>query len=470
VTLVAASAAREAVATSKALELLDQLEDLRARTVGTLHTPADPTWDQMRTPWVVNVQQTPLAVLEVASADDVVTAVRWAAAHGRQVSAQPSGHGATDRMDGVLLLRTRSLAEVAVDTDRRTAWVGAGVKAGELLAALEGTGLTFLAGSNPDPSVVGMTITGGISWFGRKYGVGADSIRAVELVDGAGRLRTVSASEDPELLWALRGGGGDFGIITRVELDLHPAPQVYGGRLLWPAAQTRDVLRAFVEVTRTAPRELSLWFHAYQFPPFPEVPEPLRGKTFASVAVAHLGPAEEAEELLAPFRALPGLVMDLMGEVPLPALGSIADEPTDPTPALEHSWLLDRVDEELVERVAAVLDAGTPLAALQIRHLGGAFTDVRPGQGSHGPVPEPYSLFALGIPAVPELVDPIMATFDRLGEAVARHTSGRTLLNFLGAHGDPSRWWSEATRDRLAVAKAGSDPSRVIRSNRPVAG
>ena len=197
-----------------------------------LHTPADPGWDAVRTPWVVNVEQTPLAVLEVASADDVVAAVRWAAAHGRQVSAQPSGHGATGPMDQVLLLRTRALDEITVDAGRRTAWVGAGVKARELLAALEGTGLTFLAGSNPDPSVVGMTITGGISWFGRKYGVGADSIRAVEIVDGAGRLRTISATEDPELFWAVRGGGGDFGIITRVELDLHPAPQLYGGRLL----------------------------------------------------------------------------------------------------------------------------------------------------------------------------------------------------------------------------------------------
>ena len=184
--------------------------------------------------------------------------------------------------------------------------------------------------------------------------------------------------------------------------------------------------------------------------------------------MAHLGTAEEAEELLAPFRALPGLAMDLVGDVPMSALGSIADEPTDPTPALEHSWLLDRVDDDLVERVAAVLDAGTPLAALQIRHLGGAFTDVRPDQGSHGPVPEPYSLFALGIPAVPELVDPILSTFDRLGDALAGHTSGRTLLNFLGAHGDPARWWSEATRDRLVLAKAASDPAGVIRSNRPV--
>ena len=189
---------------------------------------------------------------------------------------------------------------------RRSAWVGAGVKAGELLAALDGTGLTFLAGSNPDPTVVGMTITGGISWFGRAWGLGSDSVLAVELVDGLGRLRRLSATEDPELFWAIRGGGGDFGIITRIEVALHPAPELYGGRLLWPLDRMAEVLDTFRRVTGTAPAELTLWFHTYQFPPFPELPEPIRGKSFAVVAVAFLGSREEAEQLLAPFRAVEG--------------------------------------------------------------------------------------------------------------------------------------------------------------------
>lgn len=444
------------------------LASLRRSVSGTLHTPADPTWHRARVPWVVNVDQNPLAVLEVADADDVVTAVRWAGEHGHQVTAQPSGHGATGPFDQVLLLRTRALAEITVDPVRRTARVGAGVKSGELLAALDGTGLTFLAGSNPDPSVVGMTITGGISWFGRAYGLGADSILAIELVDGTGRLRQVSATEDAELFWAVRGGGGDFGIITRLELALHPASQVYGGRLLWPVEQLREVLRAFVEVTRSAPPELSVWFHAYRFPPFPEVPETIRGKAFTSVAVTHLGPAEEAERLLAPLRALPGLVLDLMGEVPLAALGAVADEPTDPTPSMEHSWLLDKVDDQLIDRLASAVGGACPLAVVQLRHLGGAFARTSEDQGSHGPVPEPYNLFALGIPAVPELVDPIALAIEEVGAAAADHTSGRALLNFLGSDGDPGRWWSPATRERLARAKECSDPLGVIRSNRPV--
>ncbi len=446
------------------------LEDLRRRVAGQLHTPAEPTWDAARTPWVVNVDQHPMAVLEVRDADDVVAAVRWAVDHGVQVTAQPTGHGAGNAFDQVLMLRTRGLDGIAVDVQRRTAWVGAGVKGGELLAELDGTGLTYLAGSNPDPTVVGMTITGGSSWFSRGFGLGSDNIVTIEVVDGLGRLRRVSATEDPELFWAIRGGGGDFGIITRMEVALHPAPEVYGGRMLWPVEQMGDVLRTFRAVTESAPDELTIWYHTYQFPPFPEVPEPLRGKGFASIAVAFLGSREDGEALLAPFRALPDLAMDLMGEVLISEVGAIADEPTDPMPGLQRSALLTHLDDDAIDALVAVVgaDSGSPLPVVQIRHLGGAFADTPEGAGAHGPVTEAYNLFALGVPAVPELVEVIGIFFGRISAAVAHVASGRTLLNFLDGTEDPGRWWSPETRERLRHAKQVSDPLHTIRSNRPV--
>ncbi len=446
------------------------LAELRRRVAGRLHTPADPTWDAARTPWVVSIPQHPLAVLEVHDADDVVAAVRWAVDHGLQVLAQPTGHSGTTTLDRTLLLRTRALGGIEVDVQRRTATVGAGVKAGELCAALEGTGLTFLCGSNPDPSVTGMTITGGISWFGRAYGLGADSIVGVELVDGLGRVRRLSAGEDPELFWAVRGGGGDFGVITRLEVALHPCPGVYGGRLLWPVEQTEAVLRTFRDATRVAPEALTTWFHVYRFPPLPELPEAIRGRAFASVAVAYLGSREEAEPHLAAYRAIPGLAMDLVGDVPLGDLGSIADEPTAPMPGMQRSYLLDDLDDDAVGLLvqAAGPESGSPLSIVQIRHLGGAFAAERDGRGAHGPVTEAYNLFALGVPAVPELVAPIETHFGRLGASVAHVASGRALLNFLEFDEDPGRWWSPGTRERLAAAKRVSDPLGTIRSNRPV--
>jgi hypothetical protein len=444
------------------------LADLRRRVAGTLHTPADATYAAASTPWTVNVPQHPFAVLEVRDADDVVAAVRWSVEHGIPVTAQPTGHSPGDSLDGILLLRTRALSGIEVDEETRTATVGAGVKAGELLAALEGTGLTFLAGSNPDPTVVGLTLTGGISWFGRAFGIASDSVVAVELVDGLGRLRRVTADSDPELFWALRGGGGDFGIVTRMTIALHPGSQLYGGRLLWPLERMREVLDVFRAETRHAPEALTTWFHTYAFPPLPEVPEPIRGRSFVGIAVTYLGSREPGERLLAPYRAVAGLEMDLVGELPMSALGSVADEPTTPMPGMQRSRLLEEIDDIAADGLVQVLGSGSPLTIFQLRHLGGAFARTPEGAGSPGPVTEAYNLFALGVPAVPQLVPAIAATFGRVSAVTAHVQSGRTLLNFLEVGEDPGRWWSPGTRSRLAAVKASADPLRTIRSNRPV--
>jgi hypothetical protein len=453
------------------------LYELRSVVMGAVHVPGDSDWDAARTAWAVHVSQQPLAVVEVTDADDVRRCVEWAVRHGYQVTAQPVGHGASralaDKgMDRVLLLRTRALDTIDIDIPKGTVTVGAGVKAGELLSALDRTGLTFLAGSNSDPTVVGMTISGGMSWFGRAYGFAANAVVSVQLVDAQGVHRTVTRASDPELFWALRGGGGDFGIITALEIQLLPGFHLYGGRMFWPLEKMPEVLRAFREVTASAPDKLTLWYHTYQFPPMPELPREIRGKAFASVAVAHLGTAEEAEELLAPLRAVDGQVLDLMGPVRMADLGSIAEEPTDPMPVMEHSMLLDDLSDEVIDRLTGLAgaDSGSPLAVLQIRHLGGAFSRGRSDHGVCDQLDQPYILFALGIPAAPELAIAIAGTFDRLNVAMAGHTNGRTVPNFLGSDGDVARAWSPATRVRLAAVKTAVDPHHTIRSNRPVLG
>jgi FAD/FMN-containing dehydrogenase len=437
---------------------------------GRLHTPDDPTWDAARAAWVLNVEQRPLAVLEVHDAADVQAAVRWAVDHDVQVTAQPSGHGAGDALDGVLLLRTRSLTGIEIDLQRRTVRLGSGVTAGELLAALDGTGLTFLAGSNPDVSVVGLTIGGGLSWFGRAYGLAAHSIVSAEVVDGLGRIRTVTRDDHPQLFWALSGGGGDFGIVTHLELRLYPAPAVYGGRLFWPLEQMGEVLRVFRAVAESAPPELTLWYLTYRFPPLPRVPEELRGRAFASVAMAYLGDADEAEHWLAPLREVPGLVHDLMGEVPLADLARIGGEPTEPAPNLDTSTLLERLDDATVDRLvdAVGADSSSPLAVVQVRHLGGAFASGSALDAAAGRIEEPYQLYALGFPVVPALEDPIRAALARVEDAVAAVSSGTTTANFLPAGGDVDRCWPPEVRARLRAVKADVDPLGTIRSNRPV--
>ncbi len=421
-------------------------------------------------PWQLVVDQRPLAVLAVADADDVATAVRWAATHDIAVTAQPVGHAATVALNGTLLLRTRGLSEISVDAAARTAWVGAGVKWGELLAALHGTRLGGCAGSSTDPTVVGFTLTGGLSWFSRLWGLSCDNVLAVDLVDPRGQKVRVTRDSDPDLFWALRGGGGDFGIVTAMQIVLHPAPQLYGGRLLWPIGQAAPVLRAFRQVAVSAPRRFSIWAHLYQFPPFPEVPEPLRGKAFASVAVAYLGPAEEAEQLLAPVRAVAEPTMDLMGEVPLAELGSIADEPVDPIPAIEHSMLLNHLDDDAIDALveAAGEGSGSAVAIVQIRPLGGAIATPHPDKGAAGHIEQPFQLFCVGIPAAPGLAEAIVASLQRIDGSLRGAGSVLRLPNFLGREQERFSCWTPTALVRLREIKQQRDPQGTIRSNRPV--
>ncbi|MFI5496732.1 NmrA family NAD(P)-binding protein [Actinoplanes sp. NPDC051859] len=446
------------------------LRELAALLPGQVVLPGDPSFDELRLGWIRSVDQRPAAVVTVTDEQDVVAAVSWAARHRWAVAAQPVGHGATTAVDGTVLLRTRELSELVIDLDAGIARVGAGVKWGELLTALTGTGMTGLAGSSPDTSVVGFTLGGGLSWFGRAYGLAAHSVRAVDLVDATGRLRRVTAASDPELFWAIRGGGGDFGIVTAMEFALHPAAHVYGGRLLWPAALARPVLQAFGEITRSAPDELTLWAHLLRLPPVPEVPEPLRGGSFVTVDLSYLGSAEQAEALLAPLRTLPSPMLDTLGTVALADLGGICAEPVDPLPVSEQSGLLDGFDDAaIVALLGAVTDgADLVLDVVQVRHLGGALRRGAADDGPAGAIEEPYQLAALAVPVSCEVAARIRGVFASITRAMSGRLTGRTPFNFLGADDDPARAFSAAALARLRAVKARVDPQAVIRSNRPL--
>jgi FAD/FMN-containing dehydrogenase len=446
------------------------LRELDALVSGRLVRPGDPGWDAARTPWLVNVDQRPAAVLECAGVDDVVAAVRWAVDHGTSVAAQPRGHAARTALDGAVLLRTGALDDIDVDLARRTARVGAGVPFGRLMQALDGTGLTALCGSNPDPSVVGLALGGGVSWFTRKHGFTANSVVAFDAVDATGSLVHVTRGSDPDLFWALRGGGGDFAVVVAAELALFPAPELYGGRLFWPREEAGAVLRAFRDLALVAPRDLTLWAHLYHFPPLPELPEPVRGRSFVSVAATYLGPAADAEEALRPLRDAAPVELDLMGPVAVGRLGDVAAEPTDPMPAMEQSTLLEALDDAAIDALAAATadPATCPLMIVQIRGLGGAFAEPAPGGGAVCPVAEPFQLWAGGVPVDADVAAAITASFAAVDGAVARLASARRMPNFTGEAQPNAAGYDAATLARLRELKRARDPHGVIRSNKPV--
>ncbi|SEL17442.1 FAD-binding oxidoreductase [Rhodococcus maanshanensis] len=452
------------------LSAVDPLADLGPMLDGTVLRPHDEDFQESAAPWNRSVEQRPQAVVLASTAQDVVRTVRFAHTHGLRVSAQPSGHGATDSLEDVVLIRTGALDDVWIDAQSRVARVGAGVTWGALMQALDGTGLVGLAGSSPGISVVGFCLGGGMSWFSRRFGTGASSLRAVELVDPLGMHRWVTEERDPDLMWALRGGGGDFGIVTAVEIDLFPAPQITGGRLAFPAEDAGEVLRAFGEVTSVAPDTLSLWASVTHFPPLPFLPEEIRGRSFCFVDAVHLGGPEELGALLAPIRAAGPVLRDTVRPLLPSELGAVCEEPEDPSAATHTAMAVTVVDENLIDRVLGLAGAGvaTPLFQVQLRHLGGALR--RAGRGCAGPIHGDYLAVALAMLPDPALRDPVAAALSTLRNTLGPWASGPSVLSMLSS-GDPaSSAFDDATIARLRAIKRSTDPAGLVRGNYPVGG
>jgi hypothetical protein len=448
----------------------EQVEELRKLVDGRVIGPEDPDWDVERGAWHLALDQRPAVVVHITSADDIVDAVRFARQHGFAVTAQPSGHGATAAINGTVLLRTGALTSIDVDLAEGVVRVGAGVRWRDLNAALVGTGVSSLPGSNGDTTVVGYALGGGLSWFGRKYGQAANNVRAFELINADGDEQRVTRESDPELFWALRGGGGEFGIVVAAEMELLLAPQIYGGRMVWPVEHVRDVLRAFADITANAPDELTLWAWLMNLPDLPFIPEPLRGQWVTAVDAVYLGSEDEAEKLLMPLRAVAQPLDDGLASVPLSAVTTIAQEPEEPTAGMLKTVLLKSLDEDVLEALLDVAAPGkpSPLFVYEIRHLGGAFAREDESLGAAGAIDEPYLLLFGGILAVPELAGPIAIAIEGVQAKLAPWISGRTLLNF--ASGEPlGDVFPAEVRERLRAVKQRVDPQAVIRGNHPIA-
>ncbi|MEV4108413.1 FAD-binding oxidoreductase [Nonomuraea sp. NPDC049695] len=431
--------------------------DLRNAVRGRVLLPGEDGFDAAAGPWAVGVPQPVAAVVEAEDAADVAALVRYAREAGLTVTAQPSGHGASGDVQGVILLRTGRLDRVEVDAEARIARVGAGVRWGRLLAETGTYGLTGPAGSSPAVTVTGFVAGGGVSWFGRSHGWAADSVRAFEIVDADGRQVRVTGESDGELFWALRGGGGDYALITSIELALYPAPSVYGGRIVWPAARAGAVFDAFRQITADAPRELSVWINRMAPPP----PAP----PMVSVDVTYLGEDAEAKALLAAFDEIGGSLSDSRGVMDIADLGTIAAEPVEPSPMLARTELLTGLDAATLETLSGADLA--PLLNLQVRHLGGALAEADPASGAGGALAEPYLLYLLGL-RLPHLVDAVQGKQAALIAALGQAVSGRKPYTFLAPGENAAQAFPADTLARLREIKRRHDPYGTFRANFPV--
>ena len=435
---------------------------------GTVTRPGDVGWDDARRPWSAAVDQQPCAVVHATSVADVRRTVRFAAANGLSVAAQPRGHGATRALDGAVLLRTGGLDELTVDAGARTARIGAGVPWGRVMAELDALGLVGLAGSNPGVTAVPYLLGGGLSWFGRAHGVAAVSLRAVDLVDAHGDLRHVDADSDPDLLWALRGGGGDFGIVTAAEIDLFPAAELYGGRLAFADADAGAVLRAFAGLTQQAPDRLTAWFSRMHFPPAPHLPDELRGHSFCFVDVVHLGAAEEAEALLGLVRSAGTLLRETVRHLTPGQVGTVTEEPSEGMPSIGTTCALSGLDAETAEALLARTGRGSGVALLSVRHLGGAMTSAQPPLGAGTRVDAPYAAIAMGMALDPAQAARTRQALSDLQAGLAPWAVPTGVLTFLPEGAPLSAIVDAATVTRLQEIKRAVDPAGVFSSNHPV--
>jgi FAD/FMN-containing dehydrogenase len=428
-------------------------------------------YDEQRGAFNVLLDQEPAGIVLPTSAGEVADAIAHAKAEGLRIGGQRTGHSAEPLGDlsGTLLVRTAKMDAVAIDADARRARVGAGALWGDVQPAASELGLAARHGSSPTVGLVGYSLGGGVGWYGRKHGLACNSVTAVELVGADGEKRRVDAASDPELFWALRGGGGDFGIVTALEFDLLPIPELFGGALFFPIERAAEVMHAWHEWTATAPEEVTSIARVMSFPPFPEVPEPLRGNEFAIVEAVVLAAETEAAEILAPLRGMDP-VMDTFAIVPPAGIADLHMDPPEPSPYAGAGMLLGEMPERAIDAFLEVAGpgSGSKLVSAEIRHNGGAMGRSGPDHGALDVLPGSYMLFGVGILADPasEKV-PTMERLDRLTGAMSDWDAGR-YLNFSDRDEDIGVAFPPETVERLRAAKQTYDPENLFHASHPV--
>jgi FAD binding domain len=434
--------------------------------------PADARYDEARLAWNLAVDQRPAAVALPESTDDVASVVQFAAANRLRIAAQSSGHGASalGELADTILLKTERMRGVEVDPVGRTAMVQAGTPWADITAAAAPHGLAGLQGSAPDVAVAGYTLGGGLSFLSRKYGLAANSVRSIELVTADARIVRCDRAHEPDLFWALRGGGGSFGVVTAIELELFEIAEVYAGILWYPIARAGEVLHAWRELTQSEPpEELTTVGRLLNLPPLPQIPDPIRGKSFVIVEAVHAGDPAEADASLAPLRAL-GPVNDTVQNMSMAALSHLHMDPEQPVSGVGDGVMLADLPPAAIDSLVEVAGAGSafPLLSVEVRHLEGELGRRRPENGALAALDARYAMYGVGMTPLPELKTPVRKQVGAVKVALAPWAARHMYLNFAEGGRDPATFWSEPAHDRLRSIKAAVDPDGLIRSNHPV--
>jgi hypothetical protein len=443
-----------------------QLASLRSACDGIVAVPGEDGYDEEVATWNLAVQLRPALAVGAGTVGDVATVVRWAARRGMAVGVNSTGHGAVPNADGALLISTRRLSQITIDPVSATATVGAGARMGDITAAAAPYGLAPIQGSSGSAGAAGFTLGGGLGVMSRMFGLAADRVLSIDVVTSDGRLRTVDADHHPELFWALRGGMGNFGVVTSYRTALEQLTTFFGGGIFFDGAHAVDVLHAHRRWITGLTEQTSSSVALLRLPPDPAVPEPIRGRYVVHVRMAHAGDGAEGARLARGIRSAAPVLLDALGDLPTTSLDLVHQDPPAPTPTHERGCLLDQLTPDTIDAVAREASApGSPLMLAEIRQLGGAIArppaapNAVPGRAA------PFVLFALALD-IPPLAGAGARAVASLLEAVRPWRSPVTIPNFLGRSSTPAEVrsaWPDRSLGRMLDIKQGWDLANLFR-------
>jgi FAD/FMN-containing dehydrogenase len=436
---------------------------------GRVITPDDPGYDQARTIFYGGFDRHPQVIVRAADHHDVARVVALARDTGLELAVRSGGHSPAgySTVDGGIVLDLGAMKALDIDVEARTAWAQTGLTAGEYTIAANTHGLATGFGDTGSVGIGGITLAGGIGYLVRKHGLTIDQLLAAKVVTADGRLLHVDDRSHPDLFWALRGGGGNFGVATRLQFRLHPVDQVVGGLLLLPA--TPQVLAGFVAAAEAAPEELSTIANVMPAPPLPFLPATQHGRLVIMALLVYAGEVEPGQRTVAPFRALATPLADLVKPMPYPGIYP-PEDPTYHPAAVGHTMFVEQVDRQVAETIVGYLQASdASVRVAQLRVLGGAMARV------------PIEATAFAHRASRIMVN-LAAFYDGPADRAARQgwvaefaaalQQGDTgaYVGFLGDEGQGRvhQAYPRATWDRLAAIKRRYDPTNLFRRNQNI--
>ena len=444
------------------------IPELRAVLNGRVISPEDAAYDTVRAVFYGARSRRPALIVRVADATDVSHIVSLARERGLELAVRSGGHSLAGHSttDGGIMIDLSDMKGLEIDVAGRTAWAEISLTAGEYAAAAGAHGLATGFGDTGSVGIGGITLGGGVGFLVRKYGLTIDDLLAAEIVTADGELLYVDSDTHPDLFWAIRGGGGNFGVATRFKFRLHEVDTIVGGMLMLPA--TPEVIASFVAEAEAAPEELSSIANVMVAPPMPFLPAEAHGRLVIMALLCYAGEVDEGERAIAPFRALATPLADSVDPEPYPQMY----EPAEPGPDEEvaRSLFIDTVDRDVAEKIVEHLRASTaPLAVAQIRVLGGAMARVS-ADATAFTHRERGIMVALG--AVYERAEETAMHEEWVGKfaAALRQGDGGVYVNFLGDEGEARirEAYPGATFERLAEIKGRYDSTNLFRLNQNI--